>query len=70
MNSDGTFLKRVTGGIALLMLSLVLALAGCDEVREEKVLDVEAPGVNIEVNKVEGEDGIERVEVEAGSTAE
>ena len=39
----------------------VMALAGCDKADEEKVLDIEAPGVDIEVNK--SDDGAS-VEVE------
>ena len=70
MIGEGTLLHRTIGGVTYVMLSLVLALAGCNEVREEKVLDIEAPGVDVEVNRVEGEDGVERIEIEAGSTGE
>lgn len=53
-------------------LAAVLTLApsglvGCEEANEEKVLDIEAPGIDIEVNKTEGEDGIDSVDIDASS---
>lgn len=53
MTNDGIIQQPTSKAIAVLALSFVLALAGCDEGRKEKVLDIEAPGVDIEINKVE-----------------
>ena len=53
--------------VAMITLSLC-GLFSCEQAREERVLDIEAPGVDIEVNKTNGEDGIDSVEIEAGST--
>lgn len=70
MTTHSAVLRRIMGAVALLALSLMLTLAGCDEAREEKVLDVEAPGLDVEVNKVEGEDGVEKIDIEAGSNGQ
>jgi hypothetical protein len=51
--------------IVLMALALVLSLTGCyQQPREEKVLDIEAPGLDIEVNKTEEHDGTSRLTIE------
>lgn len=66
MDTPARVLQQVSGGIGFVMLSLILALAGCEETERERVLDVEAPGVDVEVDRVDEGDGDERLEIEAG----
>lgn len=60
--------RRIGVGLALACLPLFVSLSGCDEVREERVLDVETPGFDLEVDKVEGDRGLEKIEIESEST--
>lgn len=45
-----SLLKEVIGAAGLLALAVVLALAACQK-PQEKVLDIETPGVDIELQK-------------------
>lgn len=67
--SSELFLARVTGTLMLLSLALCMALTGCE--RRERVLDVEAPGIQIEVDKKTDLDGTKSIEIkkEAGPAA-
>jgi hypothetical protein len=52
--------------VIALLAAAVLPLAGCDQKNErEKVIDIEAPGVDIEVEK-SNEDGSVNVDVKPG----
>lgn len=57
MYRSSHLLERIAGGIALVMLSLTLALAGCEEKAEVREpndravdSDVDAPGVDVDVD--------------------
>jgi hypothetical protein len=53
---QASLVKEMIGAAGLLTLAVALALAGCQKPRE-KVLDIETPGVDIEVQKSPSEGG-------------
>lgn len=53
---------RMFGAAMLLMFAMALALMGCE--REEKILDVETPGANVEIEKTTDLSGNEGLEIE------
>ena len=65
MRTNKSILKQqLLGGLAFVCAGLAFASIGCEK-QEEKILDVKAPGVDVEVKK--SEDGV-NVEVEKNGT--
>ena len=54
---------RMLGALILLMVGLSLTMMGCE--RREKVLDVEAPDIDLEVDKTTSPDGNVGIDVDA-----
>lgn len=50
------------GALFFLLLSLAMALAGCE--RERTILDIETPGADLEIREVERPSGRDGVEIE------
>ncbi len=59
-------IPRVLGTLMLLALALCMALLGCQ--KRETILDVDAPGVDIKVEKTTDLDGTKSIEVKKDST--
>jgi len=61
-------LRPTSNGFRILGIAAAMALAGC-EPEEKKVLDLEAPGVEIEVKESTDDENDGSVEIEAGPEA-
>lgn len=65
MRTNRSILKnQLLGGLAFVCAGLAFVAIGCEK-QEEKILDVKAPGVDVEVKKTE--DGV-NVDVEQNET--
>lgn len=60
-HSQELIAARAFGTFLLLALAISMAMLGCEQ--KKKVLEVEAPGIHIEVDEKKGLDGSKSIEV-------